>query len=264
MKDSSRTDARFIDAACHDPEFISVLGFQARRICHRRKLPRPKNHRRSCRKDIQCYRSPWFAIYLAIGYHDPKFTDAPEGFTKRGNLSASIFTTQNISVPISTTRNLLVLIFRGWANLSASSGNSIDIYRYRFSRHAELARNAETSYPWDLSITLSSTILSITRSSQRIDIDLYDYAFVIFLFRRFWNLPLSIRVTKSTAFSKNDSFYLEVFEYRCIPILCCFRRPTIHLIPISTMQKLLTFVAEKFRETQRWISQIILYRYVIL
>lgn len=100
--------------------------------------------------------------------------------------------------------------------------------------------------------------------AQRIDIDLYDYAFVIFLFRRFWNLPLSIRVTKSTAFSKNDSFYLEVFEYRCIPILCCFRRPTIHLIPISTMQKLLTFVAEKFRETQRWISQIILYRYVIL
>lgn len=101
-------------------------------------------------------------------------------------------------------------------------------------------------------------------NAQRIDIDLYDYAFVIFLFRRFWNLPLSIRVTKSTAFSKNDSFYLEVFEYRCIPILCCFRRPTIHLIPISTMQKLLTFVAEKFRETQRWISQIILYRYVIL
>lgn len=101
-------------------------------------------------------------------------------------------------------------------------------------------------------------------NAQRIDIDLYDYAFVIFLFRRFWNLPLSIRVTKSTAFSKNDSFYLEVLEYRCIPILCCFRRPTIHLIPISTMQKLLTFVAEKFRETQRWISQIILYRYVIL
>lgn len=101
-------------------------------------------------------------------------------------------------------------------------------------------------------------------NAQRIDIDLYDYAFVIFLFRRFWNLPLSIRVTKSTAFLKNDSFYLEVFEYRCIPILCCFRRPTIDLIPISTMQKLLTFVAEKFRETQRWISQIILYRYVIL
>lgn len=101
-------------------------------------------------------------------------------------------------------------------------------------------------------------------NAQRIDIDLYDYAFVIFLFRRFWNLPLSIRVTKSTAFSKNDSFYLEVFEYRCIPILCCFRRPTIDLIPISTMQKLSTFVAEKFRETQRWISQIILYRYVIL
>lgn len=101
-------------------------------------------------------------------------------------------------------------------------------------------------------------------NAQRIDIDLYDYAFVIFLFRRFWNLPLSIRITKSTAFLKNDSFYLKVFEYRCIPILCCFRRPTIDLIPISTMQKLLTFVAEKFRETQRWISQIILYRYVIL
>lgn len=172
MKDSSRTDARFIDAACHDPEFISVLGFQARRICHRRKLPRPKNHRRSCRKDIQCYRSPWFAIYSSIGYHDPKFTDAPQGFTKRENLSASIFTTQNLSVPISTTRNLLVLIFRGWANLSASSGNSIDIYRYRFSRHAELARNAQTSYPWDLSITLSSTrnalisIFTITRLSS--------------------------------------------------------------------------------------------------
>lgn len=101
-------------------------------------------------------------------------------------------------------------------------------------------------------------------NAQRIDIDLYDYAFVIFLFRRFWNLPLSICITTSTAFSNNDSFYLQVFEYRCIPILCCFRRPTIDLIPISTMQKLLTFVAEKFRETRRWISQIILYRYVIL
>lgn len=48
MKDSSRADAEFIDTACHDPEFISAPSLpRPRGICHRVKLPRPENHRRS-------------------------------------------------------------------------------------------------------------------------------------------------------------------------------------------------------------------------
>lgn len=59
-------------------------------------------------------------------------------------------------------------------------------------------------------------------NAQRIDIDLYDYAFVIFLFRRFWNLPLSICITMSTAFLNNDSFYLEVFRISMYPDIVLF------------------------------------------
>ena len=48
MKDSSPADAEFIDAACHDPEFISAPRLpSAANLSSRAKLPRPENHRRS-------------------------------------------------------------------------------------------------------------------------------------------------------------------------------------------------------------------------
>lgn len=74
MKDSSRADAEFIDTACHDPEFISAPSLpRPRGICHRVKLPRPENHRRSFPTDIHrpspppdgyhgCA-APWSQIY---------------------------------------------------------------------------------------------------------------------------------------------------------------------------------------------------------
>lgn len=86
MKDSSRADAEFIDTACHDPEFISAPSLpRPRGICHRVKLPRPENHRRSFPTDIH-HRSPPLPqmvitgvppryprfIRRRSGYHDPE------------------------------------------------------------------------------------------------------------------------------------------------------------------------------------------------
>lgn len=144
MKDSSRADAEFIDTACHDPEFISAPSLpRPRGICHRVKLPRPENHRRSFPRISTAI--PQMVItggppVIPDLFADPVITtrnvtrrgsfipSLPPPQKAEGNLSASIFTTRNLSVPISTTRNLLVLIFRRGHNLSAPVRNSIDMF----------------------------------------------------------------------------------------------------------------------------------------
>lgn len=192
MKDSSRADAEFIDTACHDPEFISAPSLpRPRGICHRVKLPRPENHRRSFPTDIH-HRSPPFPQMVITGVppRDPRFIRRRSGYhdpecergevvlypvpshqqAGGGNLSASIFTTRNLSMPISTTRNLLVLIF--------SRGNLSEPVR-KFNRYVYRYPGAEEFLGRENLITRN---LSIKGGSFDVDtrfhIDFYRGAFI--------------------------------------------------------------------------------------
>lgn len=186
MKDSSRADAEFIDTACHDPEFISAPSLpRPRGICHRVKLPRPENHRRSFPTDIHrpspppdgyhgCA-APWSQIYSSSirlsrpgMWGEVVFIPLPSGGGE--NLSASIFTTRNLSMPISTTRNLLVLIFR--------RGNLSEPVR-KFNRYVYRYPGAEEFLGRENLITRN---LSIKGGSFDVDtrfhIDFYRGAFI--------------------------------------------------------------------------------------
>ena len=138
MKDSSPADAEFIDAACHDPEFISAPRLpSAANLSSRAKLPRPENHRRS--SEGQSYSDvigPYDSQFIRRSVITTRNLTSPHGrggFTQNRweFIGIDFYDPEIYRPPISTTRNLLVLIFLETSNLSG--------IQWKFDRYLSVA-----------------------------------------------------------------------------------------------------------------------------